>query len=152
MSATRILQIGRIPLLLALSLAAGPPKLALVRAVARGDLGANWRPWLLLVTLAAIFMVAALAGRGSRHPPALLAIEALLAATIGVTPPTAWILWLGIGPITHAVGATSGNLFMPALAIAWLVIVAATGLRQRRESTTHRPAVGGAAVRRRSPG
>jgi hypothetical protein len=132
--ASLLLQFARVPVLVGLLLAAGTPQHELVRAFARLDVGAAWRPWLVLVVLAAGFVALALVGRRRRHPPGVLALEGLPAAVIGLIPPFLWIGWFGLGPFLVATGAATGSMFWHVLGVAWLVIVVMTAVRQVRAS------------------
>lgn len=82
-----------------------------------------------------LFVAVMLIGRQQRHPWAVLAIEAVLAATLAFVPPTLWILWFGLYDWTLALVAGYGT----PLAVAWLGVVVARGVYQLRDARDARP-------------
>lgn len=127
-----MIRLIRIPLLLALMLATAPLLPRYAREVLRIDPVAALGPWLLLVAIAVVFLVVALAGRDHRHAGWLLTLEAVISLILVLVPPILWFVLFGRGVLANAMGATTGNTFVQALAVAWLVVVVRTIRRQRR--------------------
>ncbi len=132
-----MIKIIRVPALVLLLLLAGP----LLRQYSQQRMRLNAEgivaslgPWILLIVLAAVFLLLVLAQRDEAHRGWLLTLEGVVAAVIALVPPLVWFLALGLGPVAHAMGATTGAAYAQVLATAWLVIVIRTGLRQRRQA------------------
>lgn len=128
-----LLQLVRIPVLVALLLLTGPPQERMFRAVSRLEIDATWGPWAWMAVLGIVFCVLALAGRGERQSRLVLAAEGLAAAILAL-PPVAWVQWVGLHWFPRALGAATGHLFATGLAVAWLVIVAMSLTRVLRVS------------------
>lgn len=142
------LQVARVPALLVLLMLAGPAQARLRPALNALDIEAVRWPALALVALTAAFMVVVLVGRRIRHPAWLLVVEAILAGLLGLLLPL-WDLWPLTGRLawppavleplaeafSHPAVLTFGqaaNWLTIVLALAWLVLVAATAFRQAR--------------------
>lgn len=127
-------QLARIPILVGLLLLTGPLMLSGMRAAAEIKIEAVWGPWTLLAAIMIAFVVVMLVARQRRHPMAILTIEGLVAAALGLVPPIQWVSWFGIsGAFIEATGGTIGLFgIMQPLAIAWLGVVVFTGTRQIR--------------------
>ena len=92
-----------------------------------------WPIWVALVPSAGALVAVALLGRERHHPPATLAMEGLLAAVLGLIPPIQWFRWFGVNAFVEAAGFHQSDVtFLQPLAIAWLVIVGVTAVRQVR--------------------
>lgn len=144
-----ILQTARVVVLLALLVPVRPAGFRFAHAINSADWPAAVWPWLALVAIPLAFVAVASAGRRRRHSPWLLAGEGLLAALIGLLLPL-WSLWSPFGQFTfpvvlHPLAAALRHPFafdpgivrglywlILVLAFTWLVLVAATALRQRR--------------------
>lgn len=131
-----MIKLIRIPILLVLLLIAGPLldqySRERMRLNAEGIV-ASLGPWLLLMVLAAVFLLIAAAKRDERHAGWLLSLEGVIAALIAIVPPLVWFLALGLGLVSKAMGATSGAAYAQVLAVAWLVTVVRTARIQRRQ-------------------
>ncbi|MPZ62844.1 MAG: hypothetical protein GEU93_16440 [Propionibacteriales bacterium] len=123
----RIVHIARIPVLVAVFAAVGPPTGELLEAQHRLDSGAYWGPGAQMVILGAVFVAVSLFDRQRRHSWAVLVTEAVVAA-VWVLPPFLLITWFGVS----FTGWTTFNDFSRALAITWLVIAVTTLARQVR--------------------
>lgn len=148
------LQAGRILVLLALLLVAGPMTTRWTEAMRLIEYPALWWAWLALAAIALVFLLVAVLGRGRRTPAWLLAGEGLVAAVIAVTLLLPGFVG-GVGPgqpvepvvrllnLALDLGLTEGRWFyLRALAIAWLVVVAEAATRHLLESVPrHRAAV-----------
>jgi len=132
------LQAVRIPMLLAVLALLGPPLLTFQRALMRAELPTAGRGWVVIAAVVLVFVVVALLGRTARHPPGILAVEAVVAGLLGLIPPTAWISWFGISGLPLIMGIAAGSVVVPVLALAWLAIVATTGMRQWRAARERR--------------
>jgi len=131
MGRRELLQLARVPVLVALLLASGPLLFDGAQAAARQDLDGVWSSWAWLTLLAVAVVAVVHLGRRRRHPPATLAMEGLVAAVLGFVPPFQWVMWFGINRFTEAVGGTTVLTgFMQPLAIAWLGVAAATAAHQ----------------------
>lgn len=131
-----MIKLIRIPVLVVLLVLAGPLldqySRERMRLNAEGIV-ASIGPWLLLMVLAAVFLIAVAAQRDERHAGWLLTLEGVIAAVIAVVPPLVWFLALGLGIVSKAMGATSGAAYAQVLAVAWLVTVVRTGRHQRKQ-------------------
>lgn len=147
------LQVARIPVLLGLLLPATPVGSRFTRAARSSAWEAAWWPWLVLLAVAIAFVAVAVTSRGRRHPTWLLAVESVIAGFIGLVMPL-WSLWVPSGPFGWpprvlrplaerlisptalepgmVPGGQAMHWFVLVLALAWLVIVAHTAIRQRR--------------------
>lgn len=152
------LQVARVPVLLALLLVARPAQDRLLRASNTIDMDATEWPWLVLVAIPLVFMALALAARRTHHPPWLLTGEGVIAALLGLMLPL-WGVWIvsgrfawppdALGPLAAAfsnpmsVGGFAFGLgqaahwFVVLLALAWLVVVIDTAVRQVRLARAH---------------
>ena len=123
----------RILVLIALLLASGPlqAEYARTRFVFTQD-GAisSVPPWLGLVALAVVFILAAAARREQRQPTALLIVELVVAVLIAIVPPLIWAQVLP-GLWTEAMGGTTGASYAQMLAVVWAMLVVRTW-RDRR--------------------
>lgn len=128
----------RIPLLLALILATAPLLPRYAREVLRIDPVAALGPWLLLVAIAAVFLVVVMVGRDHRHAGWILTLEAVISLVLVLVPPILWFVLFGRGVLANAMGATTGNTFVQALAVAWLVVVIRTMRLQRKRDRDER--------------
>lgn len=159
-----VLRILRVPLLLALLLLSSPVFERHLSALQRVEMDRLQSTWTALVTIAVVFLIAAVIGRQQRQPLWLLVVEALLAGLIGliglIVP--AWGMWLGgMGPdglalpgalqlLVEAFGdprfvagplqgmGVALNWFVLVLALAWLVVVAESAIRQIRQTRASR--------------
>ena len=134
----QILQILRIPALVGLLLAAGTQLGALHRHLAVLETTLLWGPWLLMLGCGAAFAVVAVTGRQVRHPWAVLLVEMVVAGVLALVPPVLWVLWLRFVWFTRVLGGDTGNAFVQALALVWLVAVVLTAGRQLRGTTAER--------------
>jgi hypothetical protein len=125
----------RILVLVALLVASGPlqSEYARTRFVFTQD-GAisSVPPWLALIALAVVFILAAGARREQRQPTALLIIELVVAVLIAIVPPLIWAQVLP-GLWTEAMGGTTGASYAQMLAVVWAMIVVRT-MRSRRRA------------------
>lgn len=136
MRATDVLQLLRIPVLLGLLLSSRPLVMQGTRAAVRVETEGVWQVWWWLVLLAMAFVVVALLGRRRPHRAAVLTLEGLIAAVLGLVPPVQWLMWFGINWFTEATGAVTGLIApMQLLSIVWLGIVVMTGLAQARQTS-----------------
>jgi len=126
----------RIPVLLALLVASGPLqwRYAQTRFVFTSD-GAvsSIPPWLALIALAIVFILAAGYARDRRHATPILALEALIAILVTIVPPLIWAQ-VAPGPWTGAMGGTTGASYAQMLGLVWLLIVVRTLRDQRRRA------------------
>ena len=135
MDGRQVLLWGRVPALVGLLAVVGRFSVAKAET-AEGALRLQpinvWPSWIALVLTAVAFLAVALAGRQRlRHPPGALIAEGLIAAVLGLVPPIQWIQWLGVNAFVTTAGFhQSAVSFIQPLALAWLVIVTATGWRQ----------------------
>jgi hypothetical protein len=121
-----VLQLVRVPALLALLLTAGSYRQSAASPPALADL---WLPWAVTTATSVLFVAVLLWGRRERHSAAVLAVEAVLAATLAFVPSLLWLVWLGVYPWTLALlGGT-----VPALATAWLGVVVARAVWNARD-------------------
>lgn len=121
---------ARVPLVVGLLLGAGSALQLQAQPLASLDLSAVWWPWMLGVGLAMVTMIVVLIGRASPQPRTVLAVEGVVAGLLALVPPPAWVVWLGLGPLTTALGGSSGRAFVQGLAIAWLAVVLVTAARR----------------------
>jgi hypothetical protein len=125
----------RILVLVALLVASGPlqSEYARTRFVFTQD-GAisSVPPWLALIALAVVFILAAGARREQRQPTALLIIELVVAVLIAIVPPLIWAQVLP-GLWTEAMGGTTGASYAQMLAVVWAMLVVRT-MRSRRRA------------------
>ena len=129
------MQLLRIPVLVAILVASGPLqwRYAQQRFVFTAD-GAvsSVPPWLALMALAVVFILAASYRRDRRHATPILVLEGLVALIITIVPPLIWAQVAGAGAWTTAMGGTTGSSFAQILAVVWLVTVGRTLRGQRR--------------------
>jgi predicted Co/Zn/Cd cation transporter (cation efflux family) len=129
------MQLLRIPVLVAILVASGPLqwRYAQQRFVFTAD-GAvsSIPPWLALMALAVVFILAASYRRDRRHATPILVLEGLVALIITIVPPLIWAQVAGAGAWTTAMGGTTGSSFAQILAVVWLVTVGRTLRGQRR--------------------
>jgi hypothetical protein len=127
----------RIPVLIAILVASGPlqERYARQRFVFTAD-GAvsSIPPWIALMVVGAVFILAAAYGRGRRHSTPLLLLEGFAAVIIALVPPLIWAQVAGAGPWTGAMGGTTGASYAQILALVWLMLVVRTWREQRRAS------------------
>lgn len=141
------LQAGRIVVLLALLLIAGPVTTRWTEAMTVNDYPALWWIWLALAAIALVFLIVAVLGRGRRTPAWLLAGEGLIAAVVTVTLLLPGFVGGPVGPgqpvepvvrllnLALDLELAEGRWFyLRALAIAWLVVVAEAATRHLLES------------------
>ena len=124
----------RIPVLLALLVASGPLqwRYAQTRFVFTQDGAvASIPPWIALVALAVVFILAASFRRDQRHATPILVLEAFVAFLIAIVPPLIWAQ-VAVGPWTQAMGGTTGASYAQILAAVWMLIVVRTLRSQRR--------------------
>lgn len=125
----------RILVLVALLVASGPlqSEYARTRFVFTQD-GAisSVPPWLALIALAVVFILAAGARREQRQPTALLIFELVVAVLIAIVPPLIWAQVLP-GLWTEAMGGTTGASYAQMLAVVWAMLVVRT-MRSRRRA------------------
>ncbi len=126
----------RIPALLAILVASGPLqwRYAQQRFVftAEGAV-ASVPPWLALMAVAVVFILAAGYRRDQRHATVLLIGEALIALIIALVPPLIWAQATG-SIWTEAMGGTTGASYAQMLALVWLLIALRTLRAQRRSA------------------
>jgi len=124
----------RIPVLIALLVASGPLqwRYAQTRFLFTQD-GAvsSVPPWLALIALAVVFILAAAYQRDRRHATPVLVLELLVAFVIAIVPPLIWAQVAG-STWTQAMGGTSGASYAQILAVMWFLIAARTLRTQRR--------------------
>lgn len=138
-------QIARLPIMLAIILTTGDAQMELARAVTRIDAQAATAPWFTLVGLTLLFAVVMLLGRSRDPSRTVLIIEAVIAAVIGLVPTTFWMEAFGFGAVPMALGAASGNMLVPGLALVWLVIALMRLVGALREHAAARRAEAAAA-------
>ncbi len=132
-----MLRLVRIPVLVALLLAAGPllKQYSLLRMrLNQEGMVASLGPWILLVVIAAVFVVLVLAHRDGRHGTWLLTGEIVVSAIIVLVPPLVWLQVTGRNLFSDAMGASTGAVYAQVLAIAWLVVAVRTLRTQRRRA------------------
>ncbi len=123
----------RIPVLIALLVASGPLqwRYAQTRFVFTQDGAvASVPPWIALIALAVVFIVAAGFRRDQRHATPILAVETLVAFVIAIVPPLIWAQVAG-GVWTQAMGGTTGASYAQILAVVWMLIAIRTWRAQR---------------------
>jgi len=125
----------RIPVLIAILVASGPLQERYARQrfvfTADGAVG-SIPPWIALMAVGVVFILAASYGRGDSHSTPILLLEALPAVLIALVPPLIWAQVAGAGPWTVAMGGTTGASFAQILALVWLMLVVRTWRTQRR--------------------
>jgi hypothetical protein len=124
----------RIPVLVALLLASGPLqwRYAQTRFVFTQDGAvASVPPWLALIGLAVVFILAAGYRREERHATPILSIEMLIAFVVAIVPPLIWAQVAG-SAWTEAMGGTTGASYAQMLALVWFLIALRTLRAQRR--------------------
>jgi hypothetical protein len=124
----------RIPVLVALLLASGPLqwRYAQTRFVFTQDGAvASVPPWLALIGLAVVFILAAGYRREERHATPILSIEMLIAFVVAIVPPLIWAQVAG-SAWTQAMGGTTGASYAQMLALVWFLIALRTLRAQRR--------------------
>ncbi len=131
----RLVHIARIPVLVVLFAAVGPPYLASEEATRRIDLGAYWGPWTQMGVLAVVFVAVSLFDRQRWHSRVVLMAEAVVAALLTL-PGFQWFAWFGVPGLDGFLGWQTFNEFSRALAFAWLVIAITTLARQVRSPRT----------------
>lgn len=123
----------RIPVLIALLVASGPLqwRYAQTRFVFTQDGAvASVPPWIALIALAVVFILAAGFRRDQRHATPILAVETLVAFVIAIVPPLIWAQVAG-GVWTQAMGGTTGASYAQMLAVVWMLIAIRTWRAQR---------------------
>ena len=100
------------------------------------ETGALWGAWAVVSLLSVLFVVMMLVGRQHWHVWAVLALEAIVASVLAFVPPMQWVLWFGVGG--GWITAMGSGIVQP-LAVAWLGVVVAVGLRQRRTARAADP-------------
>lgn len=123
----------RIPVLIALLVASGPLqwRYAQTRFVFTQDGAvASVPPWIALIGLAVVFILAAGFRRDQRHATPILAVETLVAFVIAIVPPLIWAQVAG-GVWTQAMGGTTGASYAQMLAVVWMLIAIRTWRAQR---------------------
>lgn len=123
----------RIPVLIALLVASGPLqwRYAQTRFVFTQDGAvASVPPWIALVALAVVFILAAGFRRDQRHATPILIVETLIAFVIAIVPPLIWAQVAG-GAWTQAMGGTTGASYAQMLAVVWMLIAIRTWRGQR---------------------
>jgi hypothetical protein len=125
----------RIPVLIAILVASGPlqERYARQRFVFTAD-GAvsSVPPWIALMAVAVVFILAAGYARSRRHAAPVLVLEIIVALVISIVPPLIWAQVAGAGPWTSAMGGTTGASYAQILALVWLLIVVRAWRDQRR--------------------
>ena len=123
----------RIPLVVTLLVVTGQLMRPLFLSLGTPDTYDAWRAWVPLVLVGGAAAAVILIGRDHRHPPAILAVEAVIAGVLGFLPSVQWIVWFGFSGI---VGSTFSNStpvgFVQPLAIVWFVTATVTLVRQLR--------------------
>ena len=123
----------RIPVLIALLVASGPLqwRYAQTRFVFTQDGAvASVPPWIALIALAVVFILAAGFRRDQRHATPVLIVETLVAFIIAIVPPLIWAQVAG-GAWTQAMGGTTGASYAQMLAVVWMLIAIRTWRGQR---------------------
>ena len=123
----------RIPVLIALLVASGPLqwRYAQTRFVFTQDGAvASVPPWIALIALAVVFVLAAGYRRDQRHATPILVVETLVAFVIAIVPPLIWAQVAG-GAWTQAMGGTTGASYAQMLAVVWMLIAIRTWRSQR---------------------
>lgn len=118
--------------LLGLLTLAERPQAALQQDFQQVPAQAPWGPWVLLMGVVLAFVAVALFRRRDDDPVALLTVEGIVAAAVGLIPPWQWLMWFGLGPITGVLtGGFTGSLLVQVLGVAWLAIVVSAAMRRR---------------------
>lgn len=131
-------EIGRMLVLVGIGVATAPLGHAIFAAMSRVDTERMLWPTLGLAALTVVFVVVALAGRlgddaVADQPLPTLVVEGVLAAALGLVPPTVWLTQLGLGnPLVDAL--LHGRIGI--LAGVWLAVVLVTAVRVRRARKT----------------
>ena len=123
----------RIPVLIALLVASGPLqwRYAQSRFVFTQDGAvASVPPWIALIALAVVFILAAGYRRDQRHATPILLLETLIAFLIAIVPPLIWAQVAG-GAWTQAMGGTTGASYAQMLSVVWMLIAIRTWRSQR---------------------
>lgn len=124
----------RIPVLIALLVASGPLQWRYSQArfvLTQEGAVASVPPWVMLIALAVVFILAASYGRGQRHATPVLVGEAVIAFIIAIVPPLIWAQVAG-GVWTEAMGGTTGTAYSQLLAVVWMMVAIRTLRSQRR--------------------
>ncbi len=129
------MQLLRIPVLIAILLASGPLQERYARQrfvfTADGAVG-SVPPWLALMAVAVVFILAANYGRERRHATPVLLLEGFVAVLVALVPPLIWAEVAGTGAWTTAMGGTTGASYAQMLALVWLLLVVRTWRGRRR--------------------
>jgi hypothetical protein len=132
------MQLLRIPVLIAILVASGPlqERYARQRFVFTAD-GAvsSVPPWVALMAVGVVFILAANYGRERRHSTPVLLLEGFVAVLIALVPPLIWTQVAGTGPWTVAMGGNTGASFAQILALVWLLLVVRTWRDRRRSAS-----------------
>ena len=124
----------RIPVLIALLIASGPLQWRYAQArfvLTQEGAVASVPPWVMLIALAVVFILAASYGRDRRHATPVLLVETLVAFVIAIVPPLIWAQVAG-GVWTEAMGGTTGAAYSQLLAVVWMMVAIRTLRAQRR--------------------
>ncbi|HSK23093.1 MAG TPA: hypothetical protein VK906_07960 [Egicoccus sp.] len=135
MKTSTLLPVLRVPAVIGLLAAIGWLTDALARQLMRLELDGIWRAWAPVALLGAVTAAVVLAGRQQRHPPAVLVVEAVVAAVLGFMAPVQWIYWFGFGGVSEYLSTVPLGHVQP-LAIVWFVTAVGTAWRQRSGDAT----------------
>jgi hypothetical protein len=91
-------------------------------------------PWVALMAVGVVFILAAAYGRGRRHSTPLLLLEGFVAVIVALVPPLIWAEVAGAGAWTTAMGGTTSATYAQVLALVWLLLVVRTWREQRRSA------------------
>ena len=131
------MQLLRIPVLIVILLASGPlqERYARQRFVFTAD-GAvsSVPPWVALMAIGVVFILAASYGRERRHSTPVLLLEGFVAVLIALVPPLIWAEVAGTGPWTTAMGGNTGASYAQVLALVWLMLVVRTWRARKRSA------------------
>lgn len=117
-------QVLRLPVLLALLVGVGQYQLSIASAWRQWDVGGGAAPWFATVLIGIGFVFLAIVARSRGPVRVMAAIEVVLASILVFVPPMQWGQWFEFNWFNEFVGVTTGNAFVPGLAVAWLVIAA----------------------------
>lgn len=118
--------LARVAVLLALLMSSGRWQYRVAAAASQLDVRGASVAWLVMAAIGLAFFAVLIFGRRAPQPPAVLAVELLVAGALGFVPHVVWFRALGFQWFTQAVGAATADQFVQGLALGWFVVAAAS--------------------------